>query len=129
MFPDGLLTVMTPSATVHCAGDLSLLDTHSFRFLPSNRMSASAGGVLVLTPGATTFGTGSQTSVSCGRGFCVAVDGTGCCAVSGSTSAASNESVKRGDDLMRMGGDCSKSRVRGSRAGRTRRQQAQIQAD
>ncbi len=72
MFPDFLLTVKTPSATVHSAGDLSFVDTHSFRFLPSNRTMASAGGVVVLVPGATTFGTGSQTSVSSGRGFWVA---------------------------------------------------------
>ena len=94
MFPDVLLTVMTPSATVHCAGDLSLVDTHSLRFLPSNRTIASAGGVVVLVPGATTFGTGSQTSVSCGRGFWVAVDGA-CWAASGSTSAPSSGSVRR----------------------------------
>src|SRR5687768_9251210 len=115
MFPDGLLTVITPSATVHCAGDLSLVDTHSVRLLPSNSTIASAGGgAVVLGPGATIFGTGSQTSVSWGRGFCVAVDGA-CWAASGSTSAPSSGSVKRRDDLMRMGADCSKSGVRGPR--------------
>src|SRR6187200_2247235 len=94
MFPDFLLTVKTPSATVHSAGDLSFVDTHSFRFFPSKRRMASAGGVVVLVPGATTFGTGSQTSVSSGRGFCVD------CAASGRTSAPSRESVRK--DLLRI---------------------------
>src|SRR5918994_4111126 len=104
MFPAFLLTVMTPSATVHCAGDLSLVDTHSFRFLPSNRMRASAGAVLVLVPGATTRGTGSQTSVSSGRGFWVAVDpccGAVCCAASDVTSTASIGNIRRRKELVR----------------------------
>src|SRR5687767_7529592 len=99
MLPAGLFTVITPSATVHFAGDLSLVATHSSRFFPSNRMMASAGAVQVLVPGATTFGTGSQTSVSSGRGFCVAVDGA-CCAARGIVSAPSKGSARRRDDLM-----------------------------
>src|SRR6188508_1099846 len=98
MFPDFLLTVKTPSATVHSAGDLSFVDTHSLRFFPSKRRMASAGGVVVLVPGATTFGTGSQTSVSSGRGFWVAA----CCAPSTIVSAPSSGSVRRVEDLMRI---------------------------
>src|SRR5262245_48809185 len=99
MLPAGLLTVITPSATVHFAGDLSLVATHSSRFFPSNRMMASAGAVHVEVAGATTLGTGSQTSVSSGRGFCVAFAGA-CWATSGSVSAPSKGSARRRDDLM-----------------------------
>src|SRR6185295_13970584 len=99
MFPAGLLTVITPSATVHFAGDLSLVATHSSRFLPSNRTMASAGALHELVPGATTLGTGSQTSVSSGRGFCV--EGA-CCAAREIVSAPSNGSARRRDDLMRI---------------------------
>src|ERR1700722_341094 len=63
-----------PSATIHWAGDLSRVDTHSSRFLPSNRTMASEGGAVLLVPGVTTGGTGSQTSVS----WCFGV--TACCA-------------------------------------------------
>src|SRR5262245_55592861 len=100
MFPEGLLTVITPSATVHWAGDLSFVDTHSFTFLPSKRMIASAGAVVVLVPGATTFGTGSQTSVSCGRGFWVV--GAACCAARGSVSAARIGSATKPEGMMRI---------------------------
>ena len=46
MLPADLFTVITPSATVHFAGDLSFVETHSSRFLPSNRMIASEGAGL-----------------------------------------------------------------------------------
>src|SRR5436305_13633103 len=64
--PFSLLTVSTPSATGHLAGDLSRLDTHSSRFLPSNSTIASDGGAVLLAPGVTSFGIGSHTSVSSG---------------------------------------------------------------
>src|ERR1700744_3114242 len=66
MFPSPLLTVITPSFTFHLAGLLSLLETHSSRFLPSKRMIASEGAAPQVAPGVTTAGTGSQTSVSSG---------------------------------------------------------------
>src|ERR1017187_27812 len=66
MLPADLATDITPSATVHCAGDLSLADTHSSRFFPSNRMMASEGGAPQVALGVTTFGSGDQTSVSAG---------------------------------------------------------------
>src|SRR5580765_750760 len=69
MLPAFLLTVRTPSATAHCAGDPSCADTHSFWLLPSNRTIASEGAE-PLVPGVTTFGSGLQTSVSSGFGFC-----------------------------------------------------------
>src|SRR5579875_290148 len=69
MFPAALLTVRTPSATVHLAGDLSLAETHSSRLLPSNSTIASEGGAPQVTPGVTTLGTGSHTSVSSALGF------------------------------------------------------------
>src|SRR5271157_4451158 len=68
MLPADLATVITPSATVHCARDLSLADTHSSRFFPSKRMIASEGGAPQVAPGVTIFGSGSQTSVSSGLG-------------------------------------------------------------
>src|SRR5271169_2971429 len=66
MLPADLATVITPSATVHCAGDLSFADTHSSRFFPSNRTMASEGGAPQVAPGVTILGSGSQTSVSAG---------------------------------------------------------------
>src|SRR6185295_17687605 len=69
MLPAFLLTVSTPSATAHCAGDPSCADTHSFWLLPSNRTIASEGAD-PLVPGVTIFGSGLQTSVSSGFGFC-----------------------------------------------------------
>ena len=75
--PCALFTVSTPSATVHLAGDLSRLDTHSSRFLPSNSTIASDGGAALVAPGVTTLGTGSHTSVS--SGFAA----VGCCAERG----------------------------------------------
>src|ERR1035438_9711074 len=66
MFPSALFTVITPSATIHLAGDLSRFETHSSKFLPSNSTIASDGGAEQLAPGVTTFGTGSQISVSAG---------------------------------------------------------------
>src|SRR5438270_11330408 len=77
--PFSLLTVRTPSATVHLAGDLSLAETHSSRFLPSNSTIASEGGAVLFTPGVTTLGTGSQTSVSSGFGFVPACAADACC--------------------------------------------------
>src|ERR1019366_271506 len=68
MLPADLATDITPLATVHCAGDLSFAETHSSRFFPSNRMMASEGGAPQVAPGVTTFGSGSQTSVSAGLG-------------------------------------------------------------
>src|SRR5580698_9229381 len=73
MLPAALFTVSTPSPTFHLAGDLSWAETHSSRLRPSKRTIASEGGAVQLAPGVTTFGTGSQTSVSCGLaadGFC-----------------------------------------------------------
>src|SRR5215468_509630 len=55
-----------PFATIHFAGDLSLAETHSSRFLPSNKMIASEGGAVLSRPGVTTLGIGSHTSVSSG---------------------------------------------------------------
>src|SRR6266487_1397627 len=73
MLPDFLLTVMTPSCTVHWAGDLSLTVIHSSRLVPSKRMRASEGGAGLLTgPGVMTLGTGCQTSVSSGLGLSAA---------------------------------------------------------
>src|ERR1700686_2575915 len=68
MFPEplALLTTNTPSLTVHEAGDLSRVDTHSSRFLPSNRTIASDGGSESVAPGFTTLGSGSHISVSLG---------------------------------------------------------------
>src|SRR5579875_3306679 len=44
MFPADLFTVSTPSCTIQPAGDLpSLAETHSSRFLPSNRIMARRG--------------------------------------------------------------------------------------
>src|SRR5271165_3431186 len=83
MLPDDLRTVITPSATIHFAGELSAAETHSSRFLPSKRMTASDGGTVQLAPGVTTFGTGSQTSVSCGfggAGVAACDDGSAPCA-------------------------------------------------
>src|SRR5262249_61789169 len=64
MFPLGLLTVITPFATVHEAGDLSFVRTHWSRLDPPNSTIASAGGAANHGPGGTLFGTGSHTSVS-----------------------------------------------------------------
>src|ERR1017187_30336 len=69
-----LLTVITPPATVHLAGDLSLTVTHWSRFLPSNKTVASEGGAVQVAPGVTTLGSGVHTSVSSGLGA------AGCCA-------------------------------------------------
>src|SRR6476659_8684846 len=69
MLPAFLLTVRTPSATTHCAGEPSCADTHSFWLLPSNRTIASEGAD-PLEPGVTIFGSWLQTSVSSGVGFC-----------------------------------------------------------
>src|SRR5215217_5985210 len=86
MLPTFLLTVMTPLATVHCAGDLSFVPTHSFKLEPSNRTMASDGGAASVAAGVTTFGTGSQTSVSCGVGLPVC-GAAACCATSDEVNA------------------------------------------
>src|SRR5438477_11692623 len=78
MFPAFLLTVSTPSATIHCAGDLSCTHTHWSRFLPSNNIIASEEAAPLAAPGLTTFGTGCQTSVS--SGFALFSDVGACCA-------------------------------------------------
>ena len=69
MLPAFLLTVMTPSATVQPAGDLSRVDTHSSRFLPSKRTMASDGAAPGVAAGVTTLGSGFHTSVSSGLGL------------------------------------------------------------
>src|ERR1700723_140705 len=69
MLPSPLLTVITPSATVHLAGDWSRTESHSSIFLPSKRTIASEGGAPQVAPGVTTAGTGSQISVSSGFGL------------------------------------------------------------
>src|SRR5271167_4047156 len=66
--PGALRTVITPSATVHLAGEPSCAETHSSRFLPSKSTMASEGGAALVAPGVTTLGTGSHTSVSWGLG-------------------------------------------------------------
>jgi len=57
--PVALLTVRMLSATVHLAGDLSLVVTHWSRFLPSKRTIASEGGAESVAPGVMIGGTGS----------------------------------------------------------------------
>ena len=89
MLPTGLLTVKTPSATVHPAGPPPFTFTHSSRFLPSNRTMASDGASAAVAPGETTRGSGSQTSVSFGLGLGVVV-ACGCCAASGATSSVAH---------------------------------------
>src|SRR5690349_22286569 len=79
MLPAFLLTVMTPSATVQPAGPLSLTETHSSRFLPSNSTIASLGASAFILPGVTTFGTGSHTSVAFGSPFGCCAAAAGCC--------------------------------------------------
>src|SRR5262249_30661466 len=85
MSPADLLTVTTPLATVHFAGDPSLAATHSSRFSPSNRMMASDGGSAFVRPGAMIAGTGFHTSVSAGFGDAV----TGTCATTDEARRAS----------------------------------------
>src|SRR3974390_2934257 len=75
MLPAAFFTVTMPSATIHCAGDLSCADAHSSRFLPSKRTKASDGGAPHIAPGVTIFGSGAQTSVSSGLG---PMDGAAC---------------------------------------------------
>jgi hypothetical protein len=74
MFPDFLFTVITPSATVQAAGDVSFTFTHSSRLVPPKSTIASDGAAPHSPPGVTIFGSGFQTSVSSG----FAVEG-GCC--------------------------------------------------
>src|SRR5689334_20361142 len=100
MLPAFLSTVRMPSATVHAAGDLSLTLTHWSRFLPSKSTIASDGGAALVAPGVTTFGTGSQTSVSsglawpaCAAGCLAPACGAGVCAHTPGVSAAANVSV------------------------------------
>src|ERR1035437_7985322 len=79
--PGAFLTVITPSATFHWAGEWSWADTHSSRFLPSKRTIASEGGTALVAPGVTTLGTGVHTSVSSGLGA------AGCCDERGAVRA------------------------------------------
>src|SRR5579864_6168803 len=97
MLPAALLTVMTPSATIHFAGDLSCAETHSSRFFPSNSTIASDGGAAHVAPGVTTFGTGCQTSVS--SGFAV---GAGCCWADRGMLTTTRIDAKRADRWMHM---------------------------
>src|SRR4051812_46048421 len=98
MFPTpfSLFTVKTPSATVHLAGDLSLTNTQLSRFFPSNSTIASEGGSVLWGPGVTIFGTGSQTSVSCG--FAPGV----CCAEASATPATRVANIESFDIFMGM---------------------------
>src|SRR5687768_11310673 len=66
MPPTALFTVITPSASVQVAGDLSLISTHSSMLVPLNSTTASDGGA-PLAPGLTMAGTGVHCSVSSGR--------------------------------------------------------------
>src|SRR5437868_13083058 len=68
MSPEGLLTVNTPLATTHFAGDASLAVTHWSRSFPSNKTTASEGASALVRPGVMIAGTGFQTSVSAGLG-------------------------------------------------------------
>src|SRR5271170_6268895 len=95
MLPASLLTVTMPSATVHLAGaERSCAETHSSRFLPSNRMMASDGAAAQVAPGVTTLGSGVQTSVSSGLG---AGFGSGCWA-----RAAAARVTKRSRVVVRV---------------------------
>src|SRR5277367_4720050 len=95
MFPPDLFTVITPSATSHLAGDLSLLVTHSSRFLPSNSTIASDGAAPQVAPGLTTLGTGSQISVSSGFGLVADWARRGAATASSAADARSLENGKR----------------------------------
>src|SRR5690348_4184279 len=76
--PGALFTTMAPSLISQRAGVWSCAETHSLRFLPSNRMIASDGGAPRVAPGVTTGGTGLHASVACGFGVpasCAAIAG------------------------------------------------------
>src|ERR1700689_3506804 len=96
MFPPVLFTVITPSATSHFAGDLSLFVTHSSRFLPSNSTIASEGAAPQVAPGVTTAGTGSQISVSSGFGL------AGDCAKRGAATAIRAADATKLENGMRI---------------------------
>src|SRR5262245_21999678 len=105
MLPARLLTVMTPSATVQPAAVLSRWFTHASRFLPSKSTIASDGGAtLAIGPGVTIAGTGSQTSVSSGRGPVPLPRPPGCCCAAETTLTtprrATNESSPRVRDIQ-----------------------------
>src|SRR3954462_14527446 len=105
MLPVLLVTVRTPSATVQAAGDWSLVDTHSFRLVPSNNTIASDGGA-VDCPGVMVFGTGCHTSVSAGfpRAGSPARAG-GCCAPRGTVRqprSAAARTILMGSSLLRL---------------------------
>src|SRR5258708_39557621 len=90
MLPASLLTVTMPAATVHLAGaEWSCAETHSSRFLPSNRMMASEGAAVGVAPGVTTLGSGFQTSVSSGLGAGCWAD---CCAMVAVAARVTNRS-------------------------------------
>src|SRR6266550_428679 len=96
MLPDFLLTVMTPSCTVHWAGDLSLTVIHSSRFWPSKRMMASEGGEgLVTGPGVMTLGTGCQSSVSSGLGLLTGLGSSAAIAMRGRMAMRMKSLMKR----------------------------------
>src|SRR5579864_814019 len=97
MLPAALFTVTTPSATIHLAGDLSCVETHSSRFFPSNKMIASDGGAAHVSPGVTTFGTGCQISVSSGLAV-----GAGCCWAFMEMVMTTRIDARRANRWMRM---------------------------
>src|SRR5438270_3012222 len=92
MLPAFLLTVSTPSETIHWAGDLSCAETHWSRFLPSNKMIASEGAAPQVAPGVTTSGTGFHTSVSSGFAW-FGVEGA-CCARLDTTRTANARGIR-----------------------------------
>src|SRR5438270_11418461 len=92
MLPAFLLTVSTPSETIHWAGDLSCAETHWSRFLPSNKMIASEGAAPQVAPGVTTSGTGFHTSVS--SGFARSGVEGACCTSLDTTSTANERGMR-----------------------------------
>src|ERR1700683_1023120 len=96
MLPSPLLTVITPSATVHLAGDLSRTESHSSIFLPSKSTIASEGAAPQVAPGVTTAGTGSQISVSSGFGL------AGDCAKRGAAKAIRAAEATKLENGMRI---------------------------
>src|SRR6185312_6419050 len=104
-----LLTISTPSLTIQGAGDLSRVDTHWSRFLPSNRTMASDGGAPSVAPGVTTLGSGAQTSVSLGLPRrplrAASCEAAGCCATSEAAAApASARSAQSLENRRRESG-------------------------
>src|SRR5258708_20710802 len=79
MLPACLPTGTTPAATIHFAGDLSLVETHWSKVLPSKRTIASEGAAADAAPGVTTAGVGDHCSVSCGFGTALGAEPVGGC--------------------------------------------------